>query len=253
MNDDELDRLVAQSMYSNTDVRALDLRVGEADLMENVMNSATPTIERPQPVRPKPPRRRSKLFTGLVVGAVVAVGGGAAFAVVADRLSSDQAETISRVPTCGLNTETAKLVASTRGFGRTVDYWIVDGPEQYGDFLFEDGTNVGTGGCGGMGRATAHPTLPWTNYAFGNPIDGESLFWFFGQAPAGTAEVEIVMSTGSTRAPVTASDGHFVHLAELPYDGVDHLERIDAYTADGELIASEVLPPANDRVAVPDD
>lgn len=54
MNDEELDRLVAQSMYSNTDVRSLDLRVGEADLMENVMNSENLTIEGPQPVRPKP-------------------------------------------------------------------------------------------------------------------------------------------------------------------------------------------------------
>ena len=77
MNDEEVDRLVAQSMYSDTDVRSLDLRVGEADLMENVMNSTTPTVGRPQSVRPKPARRRSKLFTGLVAGAAVAVGSGA--------------------------------------------------------------------------------------------------------------------------------------------------------------------------------
>ena len=101
MNDEELDRLVAQSMYSDTDVRSLDLRVGEADLMENVMNSTTPTVERAQPVRPKPTRRRSKLFTGLVAGAAVAVGGGVAYAVVADRLSPEQAQIVDDVGATG--------------------------------------------------------------------------------------------------------------------------------------------------------
>ena len=76
MNDEELDRLVAQSMYSNTDVRSLDLRVGEADLMENVMNSTTPTIERPQPVRPKPTRRRRNLFAGLSSASLSPPGAG---------------------------------------------------------------------------------------------------------------------------------------------------------------------------------
>jgi hypothetical protein len=67
MNDEEFDYLVAQSMYSNTDVRSLDLRVGEADLMENVMNSTTPTIERPQPTQPTPPRRQRWWGGGVAV------------------------------------------------------------------------------------------------------------------------------------------------------------------------------------------
>lgn len=193
------------------------------------------------------PSRRALITTATILAATA--GAGVTYAAVSDRLTQDQAQTIDQVPTCGLDTEHAQLVATTTGFGRTVDYWTVDGTDQYGDFLFVQGTTIGSGGCGGMSRAAAHPTLPWANYAFDNPVDGNSLFWFYGQAPAGTAEVEIVMSTGSTRAPIATNDGHFVVLAELPYDGIDHLERIDAYSADGELIASGVTAPTIEREA----
>lgn len=247
MNDEELDRLVAQSMYRNTDVRALDLRVGEADLMESVMNSTTtPTIERPQPVR-----RPSRRF--LVVGAVIVAataGAGVTYAAITDRLTSNQSATIDRIPFCSVDTDDARLAATTTAFGRTVDYWIADSEGHFAEALFVNGTHVGTGGCGSSSLASAHPTLPWASYAFDNPVGGTSLFWFYGQAAPGTAQVEIVMSTGSTRAPVTTSDGYFVHIAELPYDGVDQLERINAYSADGELIASGVTPPSVEREAI---
>ena len=253
MNDEELDRLVAQSMYSNTDVRALDLRVGEADLMENVMNSATPIVERPQPVRPKPPRRRSKLFTGLVVGAVVAVGGGAAYAVVADRLSPDQAELVDDVGatgevSCDISSENARLVASTTSDGRTVEYWTVDGTNSHGDFLFEDGAGFGGGGCGPMSRADAYPQLPWANYTLTvDTRDGIAHFTFLGQAPAGTANVDLVTIYGTTNVEVTSPDGYFVAPrrrtsrilanAEFPA-GRRTLVRVDAYAADGTLIGT---------------
>ena len=254
MNDEELDRLVAQSMYSNTDVRSLDLRVGEADLMENVMNSKNLTIERPQPAPTKPPRRRSKLFTGLVVGAAVAVGGGAAYAVVADRLSPDQAKLVEDVgatgeATCGISSENARLVASTTNDGRTIEYWTIDGADSHADFLFENGAAFGGGGCGPMSRAVAYPQLPWANYTLEvDPRDGSGLghFTFLGQAPDGTANVDIVTTSGTVNVEVTSPDGYFVALAELPVESspppsppplVDLL-RIDAYAKDGSLIGT---------------
>jgi hypothetical protein len=255
MNDEELDRLVAQSMYSDTDVRSLDLRVGEADLMENVMNSTTPTVERSQSVRPKPPRRRSKLFTGLVAGAAVAVGGGVAYAVVADRLSPEQAQIVDDVgsvgdSSCGINSENARLVASTTSDGRTIEYWTVDGADSHADFLFENGAAFGGGGCGPMSRADAYPQLPWANYTLAvDPRDGTGLghFTFLGQAPAGTANVHIVTTIGTVNVEVTSPDGYFVVLADLPVESspppapppaVDVLERVDAYGADGTLIGT---------------
>jgi hypothetical protein len=201
--------------------------------------------------RERRPSRRF-LITGAVIVAATA-GAGVTYAAVTDRLTSNQSATIGRIPFCSVDTEDARLVATTTAYGRTVDYWIMDGEGQSAEALFVSGTDVGTGGCGSSSFASAHPTLPWANYAFDNPVDGKSLFWFYGQAPPGTAQVEIVMSTGSTRAPVTTSDGYFVHLAELTYDGVDQFERIDAYTVDGELIASGVTPPSVERNAVAHD
>lgn len=262
MNDEELDRLVAQSMYSDTDVRSLDLRVGEADLMENVMNSPAPTVERPQSVRPKPTRRRSRLFTGLVAGAAVAVGGGVAYAVVADRLSKEQAQIVDDVGSvgdspCGINSENARLVASTISDGRTIEYWTVDDANSHGDLLFENGAGFGGGGCGPMSRANAYPQVPWANYTLSaDPRDGTGLghFNFFGQAPAGTANVDIVMNIGTVNVEVTSPDGFFVVLADLPFTAppppgesaspldapptMDVLERVDAYATDGTLLGT---------------
>lgn len=256
MNDEELDRLVAQSMYSNTDVRALDLRVGESDLMENVMNSTTPTIEGPQPVQPKPTRHPRKLFAGLVAVAAVATGAGVTYAVVADRLNSDQAELVYEMR-CDISSENARLVASTSSVGRTVEYWTVDDADSHGDLLFESGGAFGGGGCGPMSRADAYPQVPWANYTLtADPRNGTDLghFNFFGQAPAGTANVDIVMNIGTVNVEVTSPDGYFVVLADLPFIAppppsesaspldapptMDVLERVDAYAADGTLVGT---------------
>jgi len=256
MNDEELDRLVAQSMYSNTDVRSLDLRVGEADLMENVMNSTTPTIERPQPVRPKPTRRRRNLLAGLAVGAVLAAGAEVTYAAVADRLSPDQAKMVdelgaTREVTCDISSENARLAASTTS-GRTVEYWTVDDADSHGDLLFESGAAFGGGGCGcgPMSRAVAHPQLPWADYTLSvDPRDGTGLghCTFHGQAPAGTVAVDIVTTDGTIHVDVTSPEGYFVVLAELPVESspppsppplVDVMKRVDAYAAGGTLLGT---------------
>ena len=104
-----------------------------------------------------------------------------------------------------------------------------------------------------MDRTDLRPTLPWVHYAFDTPVDGQTRFWFYGQAPADTAQVEIVMNTSSARAPITRDDGHFVLVAELPYNGVDQLERIDAYAGDGTLIATNIEKPTLERSADPQD
>lgn len=260
MNDEELDRLVAQSMYRDADVRTLDLRAGEADLMENVMNSTSPIIERPQPLRPKAPGRRSKLFTGLIVGAAVVVGGGVAYAVVADRLSPEQAQVVEELGAdtragCGIDSEDARLVASTTSDGRVIEYWTVDGVNSHADLLFADGAAFGGGGCGPMSRADAYPRVPWANYTIAaDPRTGRGSFTFFGQAPAGTAVVDIVMNIGTVNVEVASPDGYFVFLADLPFQAppppgealssldapptIDVLERVDAYAADGTLLGT---------------
>lgn len=262
MNNEELDRLVAESMYRNDDVRALDLQAGEADLMENIMTTTAPTLERPQPILPTPPRRRRKLFTGLALAGTLAVGGGVAFAVVTDRLSPEQAQLVEDIgsigePTCGLDTENARLVATTTSGERTVDYWTVDGPNSHGDFLFENGTQSGGAGCGPISRSAAYPELPWANYTFtADPRDGTGLgnFTFFGQAPPGTATVDIVMNLGTVTTEIDSPDGYFVVLAALPFQAppppgesteppaappmIDTLERVDAFAPDGTLLDS---------------
>jgi hypothetical protein len=151
---------------------------------------------------------------------------------------------------CDITSENARLVASTTGLGRSVDYWTVDGADTHGDLLFEPGGAFGGGGCGPMSRAVAHPQLPWTNYTITvDPRDGTGLghFTFFGQAPAGAAAVDIVTSTETIHVDVTSPDGYFVVLADLPVEAapppanppvVNVFQRIDAYAADGTLLGT---------------
>jgi len=182
------------------------------------------------------PTRRA-LVAGVTVLAATAVAG-ATYAVV-DRLSADQVDIIEPMtPTCGLETERAQLVASYTGFGRTVDYWTVDGADTFGDFTFGRGSTDGSGGCGAMSRETAHPDLPWVNGDISSNGEGSTVFTFYGQAPPGTDAVEIATSAGSVRTPIETGDGYFIVLAELPDDGSNNIERIDAYAADGDLIAT---------------
>jgi len=72
-------------------------------------------------------------------------------------------------------------------------------------------------------------------------------FTFLGQAPAGTAAVDIVTTEGTIRVDVTSPEGYFVVLADLPVEAspppspaplVDIFVRIDAYAADGTLLGA---------------
>lgn len=185
---------------------------------------------------PRGPTRRVFVAVSTVLAATAVAG--AAYAVV-DRLSANQVEIIEPMtPTCGLETERAQLVASYTGLGRTVDYWTVDGADTFGDFTFDRGSSDGSGGCGAMSRETAHPELPWVNGDFGSNGGGVTMFTFYGQAPPGTATVEIVTSTGSVRTPISTDDGYFIVVAEFADDGSNHIERIDAYAASGDLLGS---------------
>lgn len=183
------------------------------------------------------PNRQRRIMIATVTALGVTAGAGAAYAVVQDRLNDDQAQTIEQIATCDLDAETARMVATTETNGRIVDYWIVDSPAGHGDFLFERNSTGGGGGCSSeQTRQEAHPTLPWANYLLDDG-DGTGLFWFHGQAPTGAASVQIVMSTGTVQSPV-GTDGYFVVLAELPFNGNDQFERIDALSSDGDIIAT---------------
>lgn len=183
------------------------------------------------------PRHRRRVVIGVVSALVIAGGAGAAYAVVQDRLDDEQAQIIEQIPTCGIDAETARMVATTEFDGRIVDYWVVDSPTSFGDFLFERNATGGGGGCSSLQtRQQAHPTLPWANYLL-DAGDGTAVFWFHGQAPPAATNVRITTSTGTVTTPV-GTDGYFVVLGELPYHADDHLERVDALSATGEVIAS---------------
>lgn len=224
----------------NTD---LDTRITnaltDAASTTNVSDDAFAGILRRSHVNDHPSRQRRIIFATVTAIGITA-GAGAAYAVVQDQLNSDQAEIIEQIASCGADAETARVVATTATNGRIVDYWVVDSPRGFGDFLFERNNTGGGGGCSAeQTRQQAHPALPWTNYLIETLPDGTGLFWFYGQAPTAAASVQIVMSTGIAQAPV-GTDGYFVALAELPYNGPadDHLERIDALSDDGEVIAT---------------
>lgn len=200
------------------------------DAFHSIIQRADRAVSR-RPVR----RAGVAVATALAATAVA----GAAYAVV-DHLSADQVEIIEPMtPTCGLETERAQLVASFTGLGRTVDYWTVDGADTFGDFTFDRGSTDGSGGCGAMSRETARPELPWVNGDFSSNGKGATMFTLHGQAPPGTDIVEIVTSSGSVRTPISTDDGYFIVVAELPDDGSNHIERIDAYSAKGELLATD--------------
>lgn len=190
-------------------------------------------LDRGQTTR-RPRRRRTIIAALTVIGA--AAGAGTAYAVVTDHLDTEQAQIIEQIPTCGLAAESARLVATVEAYDRTVDYWVVDGQDRHGDFLFERGDTGGGGGCGQQTRQQAHPTVPWANYLL-DTGNGTGLFWIYGQAPLDAAEVNIVMSTGTITAKVQP-EGYFVALAKLPYHDDDHLERVDAISANGAVIAT---------------
>ena len=235
MNDEELDRLVAQAMYSDTDVRSLDLRAGEADLMENLMTSTT-NLDRPQPLPPKPTRSRRPRFAGLAVGGALLFAG-TAYAVF-PTLSSDRAEMIERENPCGLEADNGVLVAAADDGGQQIEYWTFDSADSHGDWVFTDAGTGGGGGCGPQTRAEAHPIAPWAGYLLKVDPD-QSIYTLFGYAP-GADSVEVTFNVGVISAPV-GSNGYFVTRSQLPTTANDNLERIDAYS-NGELIASEEPP-----------
>ena len=234
MNDEELDRLVAQSMYSDTDVRSLDLRAGEVDLMENLMISTT-NFDRPQPLPPKPTRSRRPLFAGLAVGGAVLFAG-TAYAV--SSLSSDRIEFVERENPCGLEADNGVLVAAADDGGQQIEYWTFDSADSHGDFVFADERFGGGGGCGPGTRAEAHPIAPWAGYLLEVDPD-QSTYTLYGYAP-GADNVEVTFNVGMISVPV-GSNGYFVTRSQLPTTANDTLERIDAFS-DGELIASQEPP-----------
>jgi hypothetical protein len=222
-------------MNTELDTRLTNALTDAADTT-TVSDDAFAGILRRSNLDARPSRKRHIVIATITTLGVTA-GAGAAYAVVQDRLNDDQAQTIEQIATCDLDAETARLVATSETNGRIVDYWIVDSPAGHGDFLFERDSTGGGGGCSAdQTRQQAHPTLPWANYLL-DAGDGTGLFWFYGQAPTGAASVQIVMGTGTVRTPV-GTDGYFVTLAELPYDADDHLERVDALSFDGEIIAT---------------
>jgi hypothetical protein len=220
-------------MSTDLDIR-LTAALTDAATTTHVTDDALATIVQRGETNPHPRRRRT-LIAGLTVAGVVA-GAGTAYAVVADRLDADQAQIIEQITFCGLDAESARLVASTEAYDRTIDYWVVDGEGRHGDFLFERGDTAGGGVCGEQPRQQAHPKLPWVNYQVDTDA-GTGMYWFHGQAPSGTAEVRIVMSNGTINTPV-APDGYFVALAELSYNDDVRLERVDALSEDGRVIAT---------------
>jgi hypothetical protein len=225
-------------MNTDLDTR-LTNALTDAASTTTVSDDAFAGILRRSNLNARPSRKRHILIATATALAVTA-GAGAAYAVVQDRLNHDQAETIEQIATCDLDAETARMVATTESNGRIVDYWIVDSPAGHGDFLFERGNTGGGGGCSSdQTRQQAHPTLPWANYLL-DVGDNTGLFWFYGQAPTGAASVQIVMSTGTVQAPI-GTDGYFVALAELPYNADDQFERVDALSADGDIIATGEL------------
>lgn len=195
----------------------------------------------------RPPRRRRRfVITGVTIAAVAA-GAGATYAVVADRLNPDQAELVEE-SRCDIGSENARLVASTTGLGRTVEYWTVDGPDSSADLLFEHGGAFGGGACGPVSRAVVHPHLPWANYTLTDDGSGTGKFVFLGQAPTGTVAVDIVTTARTIHVDVTSPEGYFVVLAELPIPKSspppatppleDVFRRVDAYAADGTLLGT---------------
>jgi hypothetical protein len=182
-------------------------------------------------------RRRRRLLVGLVaVGGLV--GSGTAYAFITDRLTPEQAEVISRLPSCGLDGETARLVASTLAGGRTIEFWTVDTATSHGDFVFVEGEAGGGGSCGPVSRADAYPTLPWVNYQLAENGDGTGEFWFLGQAPQGTAEVAILTDAGTVRAQVSSPEGYFLVAATLPLPQGDRVQGIQAFGPDGSLLGT---------------
>ena len=235
----------------NTDLETtLTTALRDAATTTTESDDALASIMRRADLGRRPPRRRRRfVITGVTIVAVAA-GAGATYAAVADRLNPDQSELVKELP-CGIGSENARLVATSTGFGRTVEYWTVDGADSHADLLFEHGSAFGGGGCGPMSRAVVHPHLPWANYTLtADPRDGTGLghFTFLGQAPAGTAAVDIVTTAGTIHVDVTSPEGYFVVLAELPVPKSspppatppveDVFQRVDAYAADGTLLGT---------------
>ena len=113
-----------------------------------------------------------------------------------------------------------------------------------------------------MSQAVVHPKRPWVNHTLKVDPRGETglgNFTLLGQAPTGT--VDVVTTDETIHADVTSPEGYFVVLADLPVDSspppnppplVDVFLRIDAYAADGTLLAPAVSasPASADRPAL---
>ncbi|MFV0306540.1 MAG: hypothetical protein ACK5OX_02215 [Desertimonas sp.] len=116
-----------------------------------VSDDALATIQRRAGHRGRPRRRRRLALTGVTLGAV-GIGGGVTYAVIADQLSPGQRAIVEETR-CDIESDNARLVASTESAGRSVEYWTVDDDGYSADLLFENGDMFGGGGCGPLDRA----------------------------------------------------------------------------------------------------
>jgi len=237
MNDEELDRIVAQSTYRDADLRALDLADGEADLVEGIMNGTNESVDLGS--RPRGKRLRKPLVIAGIAAAIVVGGGAVAASTLLDK---DTSKMISGAP-CSLDSGDARLVASgVDGQNHTIEYWEVRSKGGEGDFIAEknaDGQWVGgSAGCGSYDADFQPRSTPLA--AASSDADARHTYLhLFGWAPGATSVV-VTLGDGSTVNAVPGKDGYFLSLVTLDttpqnQTGVD-VAGMDLLDANGAVI-----------------
>ena len=264
-------------MLSDTDLRALDLASGEADLLEEIMSMKTLRPTEPSRFRAAL-RHRRKVAIGIIVGSCALTG--TAYAVVSSMASNrgtqnepieiSDARRSAALAQCAADLPDVTGVVDSRTGGMLVG--VLAGDVSRTCLLAKDGSavsNVGPTLPGG----TATPLLAETSATRpisvidakapdGNMIDGNEMTWVWGRVDPSIAR--IVVSTPAGTYTPTITDGVFaawwpgndgdrtvVHGYDLNESEIAFVDQLSCSQADPvDVIGVGLVTPIQPRLVV---
>lgn len=220
----------------------------DAELMLRERETLTKMIAHRQVSSPRPGTRRHRRSALRIAAATITIGTLAGVGAVAasSLLDDNTAELVSSAP-CNITTDDAHLaVSATDTRGDTIELWTLDAAHGFGNLIVEtqpDGTWLGASmGCDAQPRSAA--LAEGAPYAVApNLTDQEAtLIRLYGWVPAPATAARVTLTDGTVVTADATTDGYFLEPITLAPNAGIEVDRIEAVTADGTVVAQTLTP-----------